>query len=128
MKWSSKCLTLFGIFCYTAILGQSSSRIDSLIATLDTISVDTQQVDRLIDIASLYRYKQFDKANEYAQMAYHFADSIQFESGKSRSLFQLAIIYRKQGGEDQLQKTRRSILSVPEHFRSMFKSGLDGIS
>ena len=128
MKWSTKCLTLFGIFCYTAILGQSSSRIDSLIATLDTISVDTQQVDRLIDIAALYRYKQFDKANEYAQLAYHFADSIQFESGKSRSLFQLAVIYRKQGGEDQLEKAIKIHRTLIEEAREKDNYRFAGIN
>jgi len=116
-------LFLITICLSASVFSQSSQKkLDSLIASIQTIKNDTHKVNVLNKIAWDISYNSFEKGIDYCYKAIIIAKKINYEKGLSKAYNTLATIYTDLGMSNEAIKYHEMALKISK--RLNLKSGI----
>ena len=96
-------IALFLILCASVTIGEAQNhRTDSLLNELQQVTVDTQRVNLLCDIAHAYASTDATTGMDYVQQALQLADEIAYSKGRLKAISIQGHLYWVQG---EYQKT-----------------------
>ena len=119
-------MTLKKIICYcccaiifgSLIAQNETTYVDTLLMQLDTITEDTSRAKQLNLIAAKVWSHNLTKAAAYAESALELSEKIDFSSGQMVALYNMSVIFRRQGKTNEALETGGDALKIAKQLNN----------